>query len=505
MATTKIKDIHELAAELAAARNGKTVVQCHGVFDLMHIGHIRHFQVAKKLGEILVVTVTPDRYVNKGPHRPVFTESLRAEAIASLEAVDYVAVNKWPTAVEAIELIRPDVYAKGSDYADPSSDHTGGIAIERNAAEGIGGRLAFTDEITFSSSSLLNQHMSVFSPEVNDYLTQFRRRHSLGDVTDFITRAGQLRVLVVGEAIIDEYQYCETLGKSGKEPILAAQFVRTERFVGGALAVANHVAALCTDVRLVTLVGSYDSHEDLIRERLSPRVATDWLVLDGAPTLVKRRFIETYPFQKLFEVYVMNEEAARQKSTELCARLERLVPEVDLVIVADYGHGMIGGDAIEVLCRAARCLAVNVQVNAGNHGFNTVSKYRRADFVSLSEKEIRLETRNPSGGLRDIVSRVASDLGCRQLLITRGVKGSLCYGRDEGFFEAPAFAQKTVDRVGAGDAVFAIGSICSVLGAPIDIVGFIGSAVGSEAVGIVGNQRYIERAPLLKHIEALLK
>jgi sugar/nucleoside kinase (ribokinase family) len=103
------------------------------------------------------------------------------------------------------------------------------------------------------------------------------------------------------------------------------------------------------------------------------------------------------------------------------------------------------------------------------------------------------------------VSRVASDLGCRQLLITRGVKGSLCYGRDEGFFEAPAFAQKTVDRVGAGDAVFAIGSICSVLGAPIDIVGFIGSAVGSEAVGIVGNKSYIERAPLLKHIEALLK
>src|SRR3954469_13968655 len=112
MATSKIRDIHELAAELAAGRNGKTVVQCHGVFDLLHIGHIRHFQEAKKSGQILVVTLTPDRYVNKGPHRPVFTESLRAEAIAALDVVDYVAINKWPTAVEAIQTIRPEVYAK---------------------------------------------------------------------------------------------------------------------------------------------------------------------------------------------------------------------------------------------------------------------------------------------------------------------------------------------------------------------------------------------------------
>jgi sugar/nucleoside kinase (ribokinase family) len=160
---------------------------------------------------------------------------------------------------------------------------------------------------------------------------------------------------------------------------------------------------------------------------------------------------------------------------------------------------------VDVLCESARCLAVNVQVNAGNHGFNTVSKYRRADFIALSEKEIRLETRNPSGELREIVRKVAAGLNCRQLLVTRGAKGSLCYGRDEGFFETPGFALRTIDRVGAGDAVFAIGSVCAALDAPIDLIGFIGNAVGSEAVAIVGNQRFIRRAPLLKHIETLLK
>jgi rfaE bifunctional protein nucleotidyltransferase chain/domain len=505
MVTTKIRDIDELAAELRHQRLGRTVVHCHGVFDLLHIGHIRHFQAAKKFGHILVVTVTPDRYVNKGPHRPVFPEALRAEAIASLDGVDYVAINKWPTAVEALELIRPDVYAKGSDYSNASTDHTGGITHERSAVEAAGGRVVFTDEITFSSSSLLNQHMSIFPADVNDYLTEFRRKYTIEEITSFIGRARDLRVVVVGDAIIDEYQYCETLGKSGKEPILAAQFVRSEKFVGGALAVANHIASCCGNVRLVTLLGSQDSHEEFIRASLAPGVIPEFLMMEGGPTLIKRRFIETYPFQKLFEVYVMNEQAAQQKSPELCGLLEKVAPEADVVIAADYGHGMIGPAAIEVLCGTAPCLAVNAQVNAGNHGFNTVSKYRRADFISLSEKEIRLEARNPTGDLRGLVRRVASDLQCRQLLVTRGAKGSLCYGRDEGFFETPGFALRTVDRVGAGDAVFAIGSVCAALGAPIDMIGFIGNAVGSEAVGIVGNQRFIERASLLKHIEALLK
>ena len=401
----------------------------------MHRAH-PHFQGGKKSGEILIVTITPDRLSAKA-RIDLFTESLRAEAIASLEAVDYVAINKWPTAVEAIRAPSSRTSTRRLDYADASTDHTGGITLERNAVEGVGGKLVFTDEIRFNSSTLLNQHMSIFSGEVNEYLAEFRRNHSVAEVTGYIARALDLRVLVLGEAIIDEYQYCETLGKSGKEPILAAQFVRSEKFIGGSLAVANHVASCCANVRLVTMLGSQDSHEDLIRSTLAPDITPDFLFMDKAPTLIKRRFIETYPFQKLFEVYVMDEQAAERKSADLCVLLEKIVPEFDLVIVADYGHGMIGPAAVDVLCRSARCLAINVQVNAGNHGFNTVSKYRCAHFVALSEKEIRLETRNPSGDLRDIVRRVAAGLNCKQLLVTRGAKGSLCYGRDEGSSRRP--------------------------------------------------------------------
>jgi rfaE bifunctional protein nucleotidyltransferase chain/domain len=501
----KIKDINELAATLPSLRAGKVVVHCHGVFDLMHIGHIRHFVEAKKLGDLLIVSLTPDHHVNKGPHRPVFTESLRAEAIASLECVDYVTVNKWPTAVEAIELLKPDRYAKGSDYKDAAADHTGGITLERKAVEAAGGELIFTDEITFSSSQLLNRHLSVFPDDVNQYLAGFRERHPLPDVLDYLQRAKALKVLVVGETIIDEYQYCETLGKSGKEPILAAQYKRSEIYIGGVLAIANHAASCSAAATVLTLIGAQNSYEDFIRAKLAPNVVPELITMPGAPTLVKRRFIETYPFQKLFEVYVMDEEAAQRRSADVCAALERLVPQADLVIVADYGHGMLDKCAVEVLCSKSRFLAVNVQVNAGNHGFNTISKFPRADFVSLSEKEIRLEARNPSGDLRTIVESIADELGCKTILITRGSKGCLCYGRGAGFFEVPGFALKTVDRVGAGDAVFSVASLCAALDAPPEVTGFLGNAVGTQAVGIVGNERFIERAPLLKHVEALLK
>jgi rfaE bifunctional protein nucleotidyltransferase chain/domain len=505
VAESKIRDLSELAAHLAGVRAGRRVVQCHGVFDLLHVGHVRHFQEAKKQGDLLVVTVTPDRFVNKGPHRPVFPEGLRAEMIAALDCVDFVAINQWPSAVEAIGLIKPDLYAKGADYRDAAADHTGGIARERAAVEAAGGRLVFTDEITFSSSTLLNRHMPVFSEDVNNFLAAFRQRHTADDVTSFLKRARSLKVLVLGEAIIDEYQYCETLGKSGKEPILAAQYIRQEQFIGGVLAIANHVAAGSDHVSLLTMLGDHDSHEDLIRQKLSPAVSPTFVTMSGAPTLVKRRFIETYPFQKLFEIYVMDEDAAQRESKTLCAILDKTIGDYDVVIVGDYGHGVISPDAVDLLCSRAKFLAVNAQVNAGNHGFNTVSKYRRADFVSLSEKEIRLEARNPSGDLRTIVENVARSLECPRVLITRGNEGSLCYSAEHGFFTVPGFAIKTVDRVGAGDAVFSIASLCAAVGAPMEVIGLIGNAVGTEAVGIVGNQRFIERAPLMKHIEALLK
>src|SRR4030043_2067403 len=159
----KIKKLEELAKILQLYRSqNKKIVYCHGVFDLLHIGHIRHLEQARRMGDVLVVTITPDRYVDKGPHRPAFTENLRTEAIASLNCVDYVAINQWLTAEETLRLLRPDFYVKGSEFKNISSDMTGKIGREEQVVQEIGATLAFTKDITFSSTNLINRYLSIF-------------------------------------------------------------------------------------------------------------------------------------------------------------------------------------------------------------------------------------------------------------------------------------------------------------------------------------------------------
>lgn len=502
----KIKTLDEVAGLAREAKlENRRVVHCHGVFDVLHIGHYRYFQEARDFGDILVVTVTPDQYVRKGPDRPAFTEDLRAEAISMLECVDYVVVNQYPTAVEAINLIRPTYYIKGPDYRDVSKDRTGGILEEENAVKAAGGQIVFTNGITHSSSNIINRYFSTLPHEVERYLENFKKKYDLAKILNYVDGAKKLRVLVLGETIIDEYNYCQTLGKSGKEPILATRLKFTDKFAGGVLAVANHIAAICPSTQLLTYLGEKDSQEAFIRESLSKHVTPHFLFEEEAPTMVKKRFLESYPLQKMFEVYVMGKgESSPEQQERICEVLEKLLPKIDAVIVTDYGHGMIGPEAVNVLCEQAKFLAVNTQINAHNIGYNTISKYKRADYICVSENEMRMEVRSRSRAMEDIMREVSERLSCQKITVTKGKLGTLCLDGNK-IDEVPALTSKVVDRIGAGDAVFAVAALLVAQQAPMEVVGLVANAVGSEAVAILGNQRSIDPTNICKHLEALLK
>lgn len=147
-----------LAENLQTLRQtGKKIVLCHGCFDLMHPGHIKHFQAAKQMGDVLVVTVTPDVYVDKGPGRPAYNQDLRASSVAALECVDFAAINKWPTAEETLRLLRPHVFVKGQEFEE-SPSRTWKLQRESAAAKEIGCEMRFTHEVVFSSTRLLNTY-----------------------------------------------------------------------------------------------------------------------------------------------------------------------------------------------------------------------------------------------------------------------------------------------------------------------------------------------------------
>ena len=502
----KIKDIQELVQLLPPLRAGaRKLVLCHGVFDPLHIGHIRHFQQARAFGHILVVSVTPDRFVNKGPLRPVFPEELRAEAIAALECVDFVVVNKWPMAIEAIQALRPDFFVKGAEF-EQKDDRTGAIPLEEQAVSAVGGRLAFTHDLTFSASALANRHLGVLPKGLSEYLAGFARRFGADAVIRVVEGIRPLKILLVGEAIVDEYHYCEAIGKSSKEPTLAVRSLSLERFPGGVLAAANHVANFADHVAVVSMLGDQQTHDDFLEAGLNPSIRRSFVRRQQSPTIVKRRYIEQYFFSKLFEVYDINDGHLEEQDNALvCETLRRQVPKHDVVIVLDFGHGMLSPEAIGLLCDAAPFLAVNTQSNAGNHGYHTISKYPRADYVCIAENEMRLDARDRRGELRDMVAAAVRRMGARAAAVTRGNQGCLGWSAPDGFVEVPALAGKVVDRVGAGDAFLAVTAPCVAQAAPAEVVGFIGNVVGAQAVATVCNRSAVERVSLVRHIEHLLK
>lgn len=504
----KIRLLEEIAYQAEVARQkGRTVVLAHGCFDLLHLGHVRHLEEAARHGDMLVVTVTADPYVNKGPGRPVFSELLRAQMIAAMEHVDFVAINHAPTAVDVLKAVKPDVYVKGSDYADAKEDVTGGITQERYAVEAYGGRIVFTDDITFSSSSLINRFLGVYDADLHAYLEEAREGDLLSRLLDALESVKDFKVLVVGDAIIDEYRYVQPMAKSPKENMIATLYRDREIFAGGVIAAANHTAGLCRQVDVITAIGDRDDHEALIRSSLKPNVSVEFIRRIGKPTTCKTRFVDPGYMRKLFEVYDMDDTPLDAAEDD---QLSRLVAEraagYDLVIVTDFGHGLITPRGVEALTTHARFLAVNTQTNSANMGYNLITRYPKAGFVCIDAPEARLAVGDKFNDIAVIASEKLPDrLACDRLIITHGKHGCVTYDRATGTHRIPAFTNQVVDTVGAGDAFLAMTSPLVAVGAPMDLVGFIGNAAGAIKVAIVGHRNSVQKAPLVKFLTAILK
>lgn len=160
----KVLTLEKLAEAIRAEQAADRVVaMCHGVFDILHAGHLRHFEAAKAMVDVLVVTVTPDRFVKKGPNRPVFPDEQRAELLAGLGVVDWVAINRWESAVDTIRLLRPNLFVKGQEYETRAQQVNPNFLVEARAAEEMGVKVVFTREVTLSSTAAFNRLMGAGS------------------------------------------------------------------------------------------------------------------------------------------------------------------------------------------------------------------------------------------------------------------------------------------------------------------------------------------------------
>lgn len=507
--SNKLKTFTEIIDILRKYQSqGLKIVQCHGVFDLLHPGHIRHLKEAKKLGDKLVVTVTPDRYVNKGPGRPAFNENLRTETLCALGCVDYVVLNDHPDAVTAIEKVRPSIYVKGIEYKDHSADVTGKISAEVNAVEKFGGRIHYSDDIVFSSSALLNKYLSEASEEVTNFIEKIKSNWSAGELIEKVDELSTLKVLIIGDAIVDEYQYVEPLGQSGKGFHMTATCRDNEIFLGGSLIVANHIAEYCEEVTLVTALGRECPNLNFIKATLNPKINCKYVLVEERRTLTKKRYViqDGRNLTKLFETYSSNNSLLNDRSTnEVIQFIKEDLSSYDLVLVADFGNGFINKIIIDEISKIPNFLAINTQTNSGNRGYNVITNYKRADFISLNQPELCLAAQNRIDPIEIIAERISKQMECKKISITQGVNGVSCFERNKEMIKIPAFVSEAVDRIGAGDSFFALASLCSAKKYPMILQGFIGSMASSLDVQIVGNKEPIKKDALLKFLIRLMK
>lgn len=474
MTAAKIVTVENAQNWLAALkaeswRQSFDVVMAHGVFDLLHPGHVRHLEEARKMGDLLVVSVTKDVDVYKGPGRPVFNQDQRAEMLAALQCVDGVVINPYSTAAEIIAQLRPDIYVKGKDYSD------GGHGIEHDhiAAESVGAKVRFTESPLMSSSEIINQNIPLGDDRQRGFLRSCRERDFRRHVPALIEKAKDLSVLFIGETIIDEYAYVAPLGKPPKEWCIASQLGDSEQWMGGIQAAANTARDF---VGMVSV--------------LSDRSVT------------KRRYVDKDFNRKLFEIYKMSDEPPNEEEEQqLIVQIAELAPVHDVTVVIDFGHGMLTTAIRKAIMTYSKFLAVNAQSNSANHGFNPVTKYK-ADYICIDAPEARLALCDKRADLITCAHHLKAY--ATRVVITDGRRGCVVPVGGE-YVTVPALADKVVDTIGAGDAFLAWTAPLVSLTDDLELTSFIGNIAGAIKCGIPGHRRNVRKDEVLRFAESVLK
>jgi cytidyltransferase-like protein len=515
MIPEKIKSLDELAEIIAELKKqGKKIVHCHGCFDLTHYGHSLHFLDAKKQGDILIVTVTPDEFIEKGPGRPFFNQDIRLKQLSCLEPIDYVALNKWPMAVETIKILKPDIYVKGKEVENnknideitnptESKEKISNLSLEIEAVRSVGGEIYLTDQITFSSSSLINQITSAIPDESKEFLNNFRKKYSAESIIEVLKPLKSVRVLIIGDAVLDEYVFCKSLDKSGKEPIISYKFVKSEIHAGGVFALANHISNFSDNVSILTCIGN--NTYEFTENSLNALIERNLFVQMESRTVTKRRYIDDYKLNKLFSIYNTDELIINPYTEQkILNYLEKNLLRFDMVIIMDYGQGIMTPKIIKYLCNSDKFLAINCQLNAGNLGYNFITKYSRADFVSMNEKELRLPFQERTSSINVPILKLSNQLKLNKINITLG-KSGIMYYENGNFFNSPSFTKEPLDTIGSGDAVLALTSLLAYKSSDPELIPFLGNCVGGLATRIIGNRRSISEIELKKFASYILK
>ncbi len=475
----------------------KKIGLCHGVFDILHYGHLEHFNEAKKNCDILIVSVTSDKFVKKGPNQPYNSENKRAAIIQSLKMVDYVYINNTLTSIEVIKFLKPNFYFKGKDYLE--KDFTNNLNKEIKALKKTKGKFLITKTKLMSSTRILNKNLVEWSKDQLKILNIIKERSSFKSIEKIFKDISGQEITLIGEPIIDRYTYCEVSGKATKDPTLSLVKKDSYNFSGGVISIAQILSKFYKRINLITF-GKIKNLKKLFTKFPNIKIIS----ISNEKIQEKERFINEGRLQRLVQL-ANYKNIQFQNKEKIIIKMMKQIKSLnnENIIIADFGIGLFSKDIIKKLEKLQKKLYVNVQTNSLNMGLNLFTKYKRFKYMSLDLKEWQIGFQLQNSDERIIEKKASKLIGHKS--ITLGNNGSIYLDKKKKYY-SPVFTKNVVDTTGCGDAYFAI---TSMLISQKNISGYLVPFLGNVYAGMhslhLGNSHITEKTTYLKYINSLTK
>ena len=476
----KVKTVDELCQLVGPRPRARKVIMCHGVFDIVHPGHVRHLLYAKSKGDVLVVSVTADEHISKANVRPYVPQELRALNLAAYEMVDYVVIDPDPTPLGNLRRIQPDYFAKGYEYVAGSLHPK--TQEEVGVLESYGGEIIFTPgDIVYSSSHLIE----TAPPNIAaDKLMMLMEGEGLvwGDLRHAVHKLTGIRVHVVGDTIVDSYSQCSMIGSMGKTPTMSVRFDEKQDFTGGAAVVAKHVRAAGAEVDFSTVLGD-DALKDQVLADLSAQGIRGHAIVDPTRPTTNKNAIVVDGY-RLLKVDTLDN---RSISEKIVRQLARQVAETaaEAVVYSDFRHGIFNRNTIPDLVAAIPAGVYRVADSQVASRWGNILEFQGFDLITPNEREARFALGDQDSVVRPLGVELFQRAACKILMLKLGDRGMITF-RDRpasdarSFFTMDSFTEQAVDPVGAGDALLAYATL-AMIATRNDV---IASILGSFAAAI---------------------